>query len=340
MEPDLWYLYTLMLKSRLIEEEVIRLWNDGKISGEMHLAIGEEAISAGIIGQLQDGDAIALDHRGTPQFVMRGVDSVLLLRELLGHSDGLCRGMGGHMHLFSHEHLAASSGIVGASAPAAVGFGLSAQYLRPGKIAVAFFGEGAMNQGMLMEALNLASVWQLPVLFVCKNNEWAITTPSESVTGGDLIERARSFGIGAKELDGRDVLAVWEAAQEAIDLARQGKGSSFLLAHCFRPEGHFLGDHLLRFVRHPVKEMKKTAGPLLKSATRWKGSSLQKRTKSLGTVTSVIGQIAKKQFFKQNDPLDLVREKLTSDKERLKKIEKDVKQEIQTAVEKALMNVA
>ena len=224
MEPDIWSLYRLMLKSRLFEEAVIQIWNEGKISGEMHLGIGEEAIAAGICAQLKEGDAMALDHRGTPPLIMRGVEPVTLLREFLGHPDGLCAGMGGHMHLFCREHLIASSGIVGASGPAAVGFALAAQHLRPATLSVAFFGEGAMNQGMLMESLNLAVIWNLPVLFVCKDDEWAITTLSRSVTGGNLVARASGFGMHGLEVDGCDVTEVWHAAHEAIERARRGDG--------------------------------------------------------------------------------------------------------------------
>lgn len=131
MEPDLWSLYRQMLRSRRFEESVKDLWEQGKISGEMHLGIGEEAIAAGVVSQLQEGDAMALDHRSTPPLVVRGVDLLLLVREFLGSADGLCCGMGGHMHLFSPRHLAASSGIVGSSGPAAAGFALAAQHLRP-----------------------------------------------------------------------------------------------------------------------------------------------------------------------------------------------------------------
>ena len=240
MEPDLWSLYRQMLRSRRFEEFVKDLWERGKISGEMHLGIGEEAIAAGVVDHLHEGDAMALDHRGTPPLVARGVDLVVLLREFLGRGDGLCSGMGGHMHLFSPEHLAASSGIVGSSGPVAAGFALAAQCLRPENLAVAFFGEGAMNQGMLVETLNLAVAWKLPVLFVCKDNEWAITTPSHSVTGGNLIDRAKAFGMPAMEMDGTDVEAVWNAAGQGADRARNGNGPTFLLAHCPRLEGHFL----------------------------------------------------------------------------------------------------
>jgi TPP-dependent pyruvate/acetoin dehydrogenase alpha subunit len=126
MPPDLWELYALMLKSRLFEEAIAALWHDGSISGEMHLGTGEEAIIAGVVAHLREGDAMALDHRGTAAMLMRGVNPKLILNELLGHPGGLCGGMGGHMHLFSKEHLAASSGIVGAEGPVAAGFALSA----------------------------------------------------------------------------------------------------------------------------------------------------------------------------------------------------------------------
>ncbi len=340
MKPDVWTLYPLMLRSRLFENEVIRLWNEGKISGEMHLSIGEEAIVAGVMAHLEEGDALALDHRGTAPLIMRGVDPVLLMKELLGQSDGLCCGMGGHMHLFSREHLAASSGIVGASAPAAVGFALSAQYIRPGKIALAFFGEGAVNQGMVMESFNLAASWKLPVLFICKDNQWSITTPSESVTSGTLTERAKSFGMHVCELDGSDVLAVWKAAREVIELARQGKGPSFLHMHCVRPEGHFLGDPLIRISRQPIKEMKKMAGPLLKSVTKIKGTSIFQRSASLGKVSATLGKNLKSQMLKWHDPLQILRDHLKSDNERLIESENTIKNEIEKILKKALQSAA
>ena len=336
MQPDLWHLYENMLRSRLFEKAVTRIWNDGLISGEMHLSVGEEAIVAGTVLQLQDKDAMALDHRGTSPLVMRGVNMVSLLREFLGQPDGLCGGKGGHMHLFSKAHLASSSGIVGASGPAAAGFALAARHLRPGTIALAFFGEGAMNQGMLMEAMNLAVVWQLPVVFVCKDSKWAITTVSATVTGGNLVSRAESFGMPAKGVDGTDVEAVWLAAQESMNRARAGDGPAFLLASCPHPEGHFLGDPLLRITKNPIKEIKKVAGPLVKSVARAKGGSVTKRTDGLGKVTALIGQTAKEKVFSRKDPLKSIRYKLKTDKARLKKIEERVGDEIQQVVTKAL----
>lgn len=336
MPADLWLLFENMLRSRLFEEAVVQLWHEGRISGEMHLSIGEEAIVAGTVLQLQEGDAMALDHRGTSPLVMRGVDMDLLLREFLGRPDGLCGGKGGHMHLFSKAHLAASSGIVGASGPTAAGFALAARHLRPGAIALAFFGEGAMNQGMLLEAMNLAVVWKLPVVFVCKDSKWAITTISATVTGGNLATRAEGFGMPAREVNGTDVEAVWSAAQEALKRARAGKGPTFLLAACPHPEGHFLGDPLLRIARNPMREMKKVAGPLMKSVTRVKGGSVTKRTGGLGKVTALIGKTTRDQFFDHKEPLKITRRKLKKDKTRFQKIEAKVQEEIRKVVSEAL----
>jgi pyruvate dehydrogenase E1 component alpha subunit len=330
---DIWYLYKQMLRSRLFEMEVIKQWEAGHISGEMHMGLGEEGVCAGIVSQLAEGDAMALDHRGTPPLVMRGIDPVLLMKEFLGREDGLCRGMGGHMHLFSPNHLAASSGIVGASGPAAAGFALAAQHLRPGKVSVAFFGEGAANQGMMMEAMNLASAWKLPVLFICKNNSWAITTRSPSVTGGDLTERARGFGMPAETVDGKDPEAVRDAAAPALARARQGEGPSFLMAHIKHAEGHFLGDPLLRAARHPLKEITQMAGPMVKSIFKPKGTSAKNRVKGMGTITSLIMQTFKEKSPKKEDPLVFTRAKLEPESTRLGQLETGVEEEIRKVME-------
>jgi acetoin:2,6-dichlorophenolindophenol oxidoreductase subunit alpha len=301
---------------------VAGLWHDGSISGEMHLGTGEEAIIAGVVSQLHDGDAMALDHRGTAALLMRGVDPGLMARELLGHPDGLCGGAGGHMHLFSKEHLAASSGIVGAEGPAAAGFALAAQYSHPGAAAVAFFGESAMNQGMLMESMNLASVWNLPVLFVCKDDGWAITTRSEGVTGGDLSDRARGLGVPAVEVDGCDVSAVWEAAHSALECARSGRGPTFLRARCVHLEGHFLGLQLIRLVRDPLREMPGIAAPLVRSFVRPGGAAARERLAGLRSVlAAVLTAMRDPRRDPANDPVRRARKALESDPVRLLDLE-------------------
>jgi len=337
MPPEFWSLYALMLKSRLFEEGIAKFWHDGLISGEMHLGTGEEAIIAGVVTQLREGDAMALDHRSTAALLIRGVDPVLILRELLGYPDGLCGGMGGHMHLISKEHLAASSGIVGAEGPTAVGFALSAQYSHPGAIAVAFFGEGAMNQGMLMESLNMASAWNLPVLFVCKDDGWAITTKSEKMTGGDLNERARGLGISAVEVDGCNVSEVWDASHSAIERARSGQGPTFLHGRCVHFEGHFLGFPLLRIVREPLKEMSEIAVPLTHSFLRTGGAALRERVSGLKTVlAAVLSTLRDPRQDLANDPVRRTRKTLLSDSVRLQELEDQIEQEISNVLVSAL----
>lgn len=337
MEPDILSLYRQMLRSRLFEEKVLELWEAGHISGEMHLGLGEEAIVAGVVTHLQDGDAMALDHRGTPPLVMRGLDLVSILKELLGQKDGLCGGWGGHMHLFSRELLVASTGIVGATGPMAAGFALSAQNLRPFNIAVSFFGEGAVNQGMVMESMNLAVAWNLPVLFVCKDNELAITTYSPTVTGGSLLERSRSFGMDVYELNGMDVEKIWTIAGEAIQNVRDQNGPVFILAKCAHFEGHMLGDPLLRVVRHPLQRGKEMSGGLIRATFAKKGISKEDRVKRLSGITALLKKAAAGQKKKENDPLHFTRQKLLKDRTHLEQIEHDVREEIDVAVKAALL---
>jgi pyruvate dehydrogenase E1 component alpha subunit len=334
MRSDLWDLYRRMLRCRLVEELVRDLWNEGRVSGEMHLGLGEEAIVVGVVGHLRDGDAMALDHRGTAPLVARGVELAPLLAEMLGREDGLCGGRGGHMHLFSRDHLAASSGIVGAAGPAAAGFALAGAELRPGSVAVAFFGEGAMNQGMLLESLNLAVAWKLPVLFVCKNNGWAITTRSTRVTGGDLSARAAAFGLAAERVDGREIEVVRTVVGRLLGRVRSGGGPAFVEAACDHLEGHFLGDPLLRVVRRPVVEARSLAGPLTRAATGREGAGVVGRARSLAGMTRTIGGAAFAEKLRRGDPLPPVRRRLRRrDASRLEKIERAVAAEVASAAE-------
>ncbi len=340
MPLDVWSLYGLMLRSRLFEEAIAQLWHAGLISGEMHLGTGEEATIAGVVAHLREGDAMALDHRGSAAMLMRGIDPVLILRELLGDAGGLCAGMGGHMHLFAKEYLAASSGIVGAEGPMAAGFALSAQYVRPGSVAVAFFGDGAMNQGMLMESMNLASVWKLPVLFVCKDDGWAITTQSDQVTAGDLNKRAQGLGIPAVEVDGRDVCAVWEAAGKAMESARSGYGPTFLHARCVHFEGHFLGFQLIKVVRAPLREMPRIAGPLTQSFLQPGGASLQERLAGLKAISAaLLSTVRDPRRDPANDPLTRARLLLQAEPLHLQELEEQIEKEITSILAAAMVGL-
>jgi TPP-dependent pyruvate/acetoin dehydrogenase alpha subunit len=338
MAPDLWSLYGLMYKSRTFEEAVRQIWKDGKISGEMHLGMGEEAIVAGIVSQLIEGDALALEHRGTPPMLMRGVNPVALLREFMGKPDGLCGGMGGHMHLFAPEKLAASSGIVGAAGPAGAGFALAAQMLRPGTVSIAFFGEGATSAGMLMEAMNLAVVWKLPMVFVCKDNDWAISTPANTAVGGNLLARAQAFGMKAIEVDGADVLAVYSAADDALQYSRLGNGPVFLWAHCIHLEGHFLGDGLLDMLRRPIYSFRKRVWPMIKGFLRRGGASWGERIASMRQILKEVFA-SQDQTSRQRDPVARTRQDLIQkDAKRLADIEAVIQSEIQQIVASALQS--
>ncbi|MEA3503445.1 MAG: thiamine pyrophosphate-dependent dehydrogenase E1 component subunit alpha, partial [Actinomycetota bacterium] len=268
---DLPQLYRQMLRARLFEFAVKDLWEQGRISAEMHLGTGEEAIAAGVVTHLRDGDGLAVTHRSSPPFIVRGVPLVPILRELLGKDDGLCHGRGGHMHLHSKPHLAAASGIVGASVPTAAGFALAATRLRRGAVGLAFTGTGAMNAGMVLETLNLAEVWDLPLVVVCVDNDWAITTPSDALVAGSLVERAEAFGWRSETVDGRHVERVHATAGHLIEHARGGEGPAFLLAPSPRLDGHHLGDALMRTARHPIREGSSTMRQLISTVIRGPG---------------------------------------------------------------------
>lgn len=341
MPYDLTSLYVLMKRSRLFEEAIHCLWREGLISGEMHLGTGEEAIIAGVVSLLRADDAMAVDHRSSAAFFMRGVDPILLLREMLGREDGLCGGRGGHMHLFSREHLAASSGIVGAPGPSAVGFALAAQALRPEAVAVGFFGEGAMNQGMLLESINLAAVWKLPVLFVCKDDGWAITTRPEASTAGGMGERVRGLGVEYVEVDGLEVEQVRQTASRAIERARLGMGPTFMRARCVHLEAHFLGLPLVRTMRHPAREIPSLAVPMLRAFMRPGGASARERLAGIRIVLSAVMDTWRDpRRDAVNDPILRARSALVSDESGLQILEDRIEAEISAVVAAALEEVA
>lgn len=261
------HLYATMATIRSFEQLAADLWYRGDISGEYHSSIGEEAVAAGVVAHLDARDAMAVDHRGTGPLIARGVPLASLLLEILGDDRGLCGGAGGHMHLLSKEHLAVSDGIVGAAGPLACGFALTAKHRGVGGVALAFFGEAAVNQGMLMEAFNLAAVWHLPVLFVCKDSGWSITTRSREVTAGNLDRRAASLGLRTSTADGADVIGVWRRAGDAIAAARDGH-PAFLRIRVRRPDGHFLDDPFLRPLREPRTQAVEVGGPLVAAMRR------------------------------------------------------------------------
>jgi pyruvate dehydrogenase E1 component alpha subunit len=232
------------------------------------------------------------------------------------------------MHLFSREKLLGSSGIVGAAGPLALGFALASTHLREGKIAVGFFGEGAVNQGMLMESFNLAVAWNLPVLFVCKDNGWAITTRSEEVSGGDLAERARAFGLNAVGVDGSDVMKVYAKSKELIEGIRKGNGPGFIHASCAHPKGHFLGDSLVKMKEKPLKGLLENSRDLTGGATSLKGGSINERWKAMKSVMDSISSSGKDLKFKDKDPIALFRNSFREHADEIETIDQEIRDQM------------
>jgi TPP-dependent pyruvate/acetoin dehydrogenase alpha subunit len=335
MDPAL---YRQMLRARAFEVAVADLWQRGLISGEMHLGTGEEAVAAGVVTHLKDGDGLALSHRPSPALVVRGVPLVPLLRELLGKPDGLGGGRAGHMHLFSRPHLAGSSGIVGASLPMGAGLALAAR-LRPGGIAVALTGDGALNQGMALETLNLAVAWKLPLLVVCIDNTWAITTRSADVSAGGPLERARAFGWRTATVDGTDATAVHAEAGTLIATLRKRSPPAFLLASCPRLDGHFLGDAMVRVARRPLAEGREMLGDVAGAVTKQGGSVLSRAGGMLRMASLLVQARAGAERDSRGDPLRKARDAMARDAATRDRIERAVRDEMAAALQTALADV-
>jgi TPP-dependent pyruvate/acetoin dehydrogenase alpha subunit len=232
-----------MLRIRAFETQANQLYLSAKMPGLTHLYIGEEAVAVGVCSALRRDDTITSTHRGHGHCIAKGADVRLMYCELLGKEEGYCKGKGGSMHIADHANgnLGANA-IVGGSAGIATGAGFSAKSLGTDRVSICFFGEGALGQGLLYESMNMASLWKLPVVYVCENNLYNQYTSYEDVTAGSITGRAEAFGIPAEAVDGQDVLAVLDAATRAVDRARRGDGPSFLLCSTYRYQGHHVGD--------------------------------------------------------------------------------------------------
>jgi TPP-dependent pyruvate/acetoin dehydrogenase alpha subunit len=237
-------LYRTMATIRAFEETVQRLFLGGHIPGLVHLYMGQEAVAAGVIAELEKTDFIGSHHRGHGHCVAKGGDLERLFAELLGKRAGYGLGRGGSMHIFDPANgNLGTTGIVGGSVPLAAGAALTAKLRKTGQVAVSFFGDGVLNQGIMFEAMNMAAIWKLPVLFVCENNGFGEFTSIDDVTAGkDIADRGKAFAIPSEHVDGMDVLAVQTAARKAIRRARDGEGPSFLICATWRYSGHHVGD--------------------------------------------------------------------------------------------------
>src|SRR5438445_7257823 len=237
------HFYRQMLKIRLFEEEVNQLYLSAKMPGLAHLYIGEEAVAVGVCEALRRDDYITSTHRGHGHCLAKGAVVDRMYAELLGKEAGYCRGKGGSMHIADHENgnLGANA-IVGGSSGIATGAALSAKMRGTDQVAVCFFGEGALGQGVLYEVMNMAALWKLPVVYACENNLYNEYTHYLEATAGDLLLRAQAFGIPTEEVEGQDVRAVFDAAVRAVDRARRVDAPTFLVLNTYRFHGHHVGD--------------------------------------------------------------------------------------------------
>src|SRR3954469_6944880 len=232
-----------MLRIRRFEEAVDELYRSARMPGLAHLYIGQEAVAVGVCAALRTDDYITSTHRGHGHCLAKGAEVGRMFAELLGKEAGYCRGKGGSMHIADHEHgnLGANA-IVGGSAGIATGAAYSAKYRGTDQVAVCFFGEGALGQGLVYEVMNMASLWQLPVIYVCENNLYNEYTHYLEATAGEILGRPKAFGIETREVDGQDVRAVYAATSELVERSRNGNGPAFLLANTYRYHGHHVGD--------------------------------------------------------------------------------------------------
>jgi acetoin:2,6-dichlorophenolindophenol oxidoreductase subunit alpha len=234
----------LMVRIRLFEESLADLFARGELVGIVHLSIGQEAVAVGVCSALEGGDQITTTHRGHHHMLARGLEPEPMFAEILGKASGYCRGKGGSMHVACFERgVTGANGIVGGGIPTALGLAVAAQQLGTGGVAVAFFGDGAANQGTFHETLNLAALWRAPALFVCENNGYTEFTPTDRVTAGPgIAARASAYGIPGVAVDGNDVDAVHDAAAEAVARARSGDGPTLVECRTARVRGHHEGE--------------------------------------------------------------------------------------------------
>jgi TPP-dependent pyruvate/acetoin dehydrogenase alpha subunit len=249
------HMYEQMQKVREFEEKVNELYTKALMPGLAHLYIGQEAVAVGVCEALQRSDYITSTHRGHGHCLAKGASVDRMFAELLGKEAGYCHGKGGSMHIADQDtgNLGANA-IVGGSAGIATGAAFAAKRSGNGQVAVCFFGEGALGQGLLYEEMNLAQLWKLPVIYVCENNLYNEYTHYTETTAGDLLARAQAFGIRAETVNGQDVRAVHAATLQLVARARRGEGPAFLLCETYRYRGHHVGDINRAYYRSKEEE--------------------------------------------------------------------------------------
>jgi acetoin:2,6-dichlorophenolindophenol oxidoreductase subunit alpha len=256
-KEQLFSMYRMMVTIRRFEEALRDLFFQGQIPGFVHLSIGEEAVPTGVCAALTDKDYITTTHRGHGHMLAKGGKPKLMMAEMFGRRTGYCKGKGGSMHIVSYDlGILGANGIVGGGIPIAVGAALASSFRGNDAVAVAFFGDGASNEGTFHESANLAGLWKLPVIFVCQNNGYAEFTPtSESTAVKDIAIRAQGYNMPGVIVDGNDVLAVYEVVKTAVARAKRGEGPTLIEAKTYRWEGHVVGEQAFVGEYRPAAEI-------------------------------------------------------------------------------------
>ncbi|HEY7418211.1 MAG TPA: thiamine pyrophosphate-dependent dehydrogenase E1 component subunit alpha [Ktedonobacteraceae bacterium] len=248
-----------MYRIRAFEEKVDELFMRGEIHGTTHLSIGEEATAAGALIALRPNDYITSTHRGHGHCIAKGADLNLMLAELLGKETGYCRGRGGSMHIADVQagNLGAN-GVVGGGIPIATGVGLSIKLRKQDSVCLCFFGDGASNEGTFHESINMAAIWDLPVIFLCENNQYGMSmSTSRSMRSESIAQRAASYGIPGTRVDGNDTFAVYEAVYQAAQRARAGQGPALIESYTYRYKGHSKSDQNRYRTRDEIRSWQK-----------------------------------------------------------------------------------
>ncbi|MCC7353279.1 MAG: thiamine pyrophosphate-dependent dehydrogenase E1 component subunit alpha [Anaerolineae bacterium] len=262
-------MYSTMWRIRVFEEAVSVLFREGRIIGFAHVSIGQEAVATGACLALGPKDYSTASHRGPGPIAARGARLDLMMAELYGKATGYCRGKGGSVHLADFERgILGANGIVGAGIVIAAGAALSAKMRKSGEVALAFFGDGAVNQGAFHEGLNIAAVWKLPAIFVCENNQYAVSMAAEQATGGgSIVARAAAYGMPGVQVDGQDVLAVYAAVRAAAERARAGGDPTLIECRTYRFHGHWEGEATDLRRREEIAEWEARC-PIIRLGTR------------------------------------------------------------------------
>jgi len=290
-KEQLMEIYRQLERIRLFELKAVTLFMEGEIPGFLHSSLGEEASAVGVCSNLRKGDYITSTHRGHGHVIAKGANLNKMMAELYGKATGYCRGKGGSMHIMDRNlNILGANGIVGGGIPIATGAGLSVKIRGTDQVVVCFFGDGASNQGAFHESLNLASIWNLPVIYVCENNLYAESTSQRYHQNiKDIAVRAQAYGIASDIADGNDVIDVYEKTKKAIERARSGKGPTLLEAKTYRWLGHYVGDPGVYRSKEEVKEWEERKEPI----SRFKNKLIDSKIITIKELDKIIKVVEK-----------------------------------------------